>query len=248
VDATSPSTSHPLIRKLESIVTLSDEEKSMLVNLPMQVQDLRADQDIVREGDRVSRSCILLEGFACRYKMTAEGKRQIMSFHIPGDIPDLQSIHLRTMDHSLQTLTPCKVGFITHEAIKDLCHRSPRIAGAFWRDTLIDAAIFREWMVNIGRREAFARAAHLFCEMLVRMKSVGLAQDHTCELPITQSELGDAMGISHVHANRTIQDLRKAGLISLKGTTFKALDWEGLKQAGEFSPIYLHLENEQAAA
>jgi CRP-like cAMP-binding protein len=214
----------------------------------MQVQDLRADQDIVREGDRVSRCCALLEGFACRYKMTAQGKRQIMSFHIPGEVPDLQSIHLKTMDHTLQTLTPSKVGFVTHEAIDDLCGRYPRIAGALWRDTLIDAAIFREWMINIGRREAFARAAHLFCEMLTRMRAIGLAQDHSCQLPISQGELGDALGISHVHANRTIQDLRKAGLISLKGSTFKALDWEGLKTAGEFDPTYLHLENDQVAA
>jgi CRP-like cAMP-binding protein len=247
MDAHQPQ-AHPLIRKLESIFTLTGEEKQALIDLPMQVQELRADQDIVRERDRVSRSCALLEGFACRYKITGEGKRQILSFHIPGDVPDLQSIHLKTMDHSLQTITRCKVGFITHEAIEDLCRRYPRIAGALWRDTLIDAAIFREWMINIGRREAFARAAHLFCEMLTRMKAVGLAQDHTCEFPISQGELGDAMGISHVHANRTIQDLRKAGLISLKGTTFKALDWEGLKRVGEFDPAYLHLENDQAAA
>ena len=119
MDAHQPQ-AHPLIRKLESIFTLTGEEKQALIDLPMQVQDLRADQDIVREGDRVSRSCLLLEGFACRYKATGEGKRQILSFHIPGELPDLQSIHLKTMDHSLQTITRCKVGFITHEAIEDL--------------------------------------------------------------------------------------------------------------------------------
>ncbi len=240
--------SHPLIRKLESIFTLSDDERQALVSLPMQVQDLRADQDIVREGDRVSRSCVLLDGFACRYKMTAEGKRQIMSFHIPGDVPDLQSLHLKTMDHSLQTLTPAKVGFITHEVIEDLCRRYPRIASALWRDTLIDAAIFREWMIGIGRRAAYARVAHLLCEFLVRMRAVGLAEDHSCPMPITQGEIGDALGLSTVHANRTLQELRKAGLISLKGYTFKALDWKGLQKAGEFDPTYLHLDPKEAAA
>ncbi len=240
--------SHPLIRKLESIFTLSEEEKQSLVSLPMQVQDLRADQDIVREGDRVSRSCLLLDGFACRYKMTAEGKRQIMSFHIPGDVPDLQSLHLKTMDHSLQTLTPAKVGFITHEAVEDLCRRYPRIASALWRDTLIDAAIFREWMIGIGRRDAYARVAHLLCEFLERMRAVGLAEDHSCPMPITQGEIGDALGLSTVHANRTLQELRKAGLISLKGYTFTALDWEGLQKAGEFDPTYLHLDPKEAAA
>jgi CRP-like cAMP-binding protein len=239
---------HLLIRKLESILTLSDDEKTALVNLPMQVQDLRADQDIVREGDRVSRSCALLEGFACRYKMTGDGKRQIMSFHIPGEIPDLQSIHLKTMDHSSQTLTPSTVGFITHETIDDLCARYPRIAGALWRDTLIDAAIFRELMINIGRREAYARTCHLLCELLTRMRAVGLAQDHTCVLPISQGELADALGTSAVHANRVLQDIRKDKLIRLTKSTLTVLEWEGLKRAGEFDPTYLHLESDQAAA
>jgi CRP-like cAMP-binding protein len=196
----------------------------------------------------VSRSCLLIEGFACRYKTTAEGKRQILSFHIPGEIPDLQSIHLKTMDHSLQTLTRSKVGFITHETLRDLCGRYPRIADALWRDTLIDAAIFREWMINIGRREAYARACHLLCELMTRMRAVGLAQDHTCVLPISQGELADALGISHVHANRVLQDIRKDKLIRLTKSTLTVLDWEGLTRAGEFDPTYLHLENDQAAA
>ncbi len=245
--ATHPYT-HALVRKLESVLSLSDEEGAALVNLPMQVQDLRADQDIVREGDRPTRSCLLIEGFACRYSITGEGKRQIMSFHIPGEIPDLQSLHLRRMDHSLQTLTRCKVGFVTHEAVEGLCNRQPRLAAALWRETLIDGAIFREWVINIGRRDAYARTAHLLCELLVRLRAVGLAQGHACELPITQGELADALGFSHVHANRILQDIRAAGLISLKGSTLTALDWEGLKRAGEFDPAYLHLGNEQAAA
>ncbi len=242
------SQSHPLIAKLESIFTLTGEEKQALADLPMQVQGLRAKQDIVREGDVVSRSCLLLEGFASRYKATGEGKRQIMSFHISGEIPDLQSIHLKTMDHSLQTLTPCKVGFVPHQVIEDLCSRYPRIGSALWRETLIDGAIFREWMINIGRREAYPRTCHLLCEMMTRMRAVGLAEDHTCELPITQGELADALSISNVHANRVLQDIRKDKLISLTKKTLKVLDWEGLTRAGEFDPTYLHLENDQAAA
>ncbi len=239
---------HPLIAKLESIFSLSDDERTAILNMSMQVQDLRADQDIVREGDRVSRSCLLIEGFACRYKTTAEGKRQILSFHIPGEIPDLQSLHLHTMDHSLQTITRAKVGFITHADLTDLCARQPRLAGVLWRETLIDAAIFREWVINIGQREAYPRACHLLCELLTRMRAVGLAQDHSCELPITQTELADALGITNVHANRTLQEIRAAGLIRLQKNTLTALDWEGLKKAGEFDPAYLHLENSQAAA
>ena len=152
--ATYNSHAWPLIRKLESIFTLSEDERDALVNLPMQVMDLRADQDIVREGDRPSRSCLVLEGLACTYKITGEGKRQIMAFHISGDVPDLQSLHLRVLDTSLGTITPCKVGFIRHETLHDLCGRYPRITSALWRQTLIDAAVFREWMASIGQREA----------------------------------------------------------------------------------------------
>jgi CRP-like cAMP-binding protein len=202
----------------------------------------------VREGDRPSRSCLLIEGFACRYSMTGDGKRQIMSFHIPGEMADLQSLHLTTMDHSLQTLGRCKVGFITHETLQDLCNRYPRIGSALWRDTLIDGAIFREWMINIGRREAYPRACHLLCELITRLRAVGLVQDHTCQFPITQGELGDAMGISHVHANRVLQEIRKDKLILLTKGTLTVLDWDGLKRAGEFDLTYLHLEDNRAAA
>src|SRR5215207_7825223 len=171
----------PLIRKLESIFALSDDERQAILDLPLQVTHLRADQDIVREGDRPTRSCVLLEGFAAMFKVTAEGKRQITAFYIPGDIPVLQSLHLEVLDTSLGTLSPCKVGFIQHEALQDLCERNPRIASALWRETLIDASVFREWTVNVGRREAYSRIAHILCELTVRMKAVGLTRDDTCK-------------------------------------------------------------------
>lgn len=246
MDALHPDT-HRLIAKMESITTLSEEEKATLLCLPMQIMDLRTDQDIVREGDRTTRSCLILEGYACREKITAEGKRQILSFHIPGEIPDFQSLYLTAMDHTLRTITPCRVGFITHEAIQDLCDRYPRLARALWREALIDVAIFREWMVGIGRRSAYARIAHLLCEMLVRLRAVGLADGDTCELPFTQTEIGDALGLSTVHVNRTLQELRGAGLITLRGGALTVEDWEGLKNAGEFDPTYLYQERREAA-
>ncbi|HZB61140.1 MAG TPA: Crp/Fnr family transcriptional regulator [Microvirga sp.] len=237
---------NPLIRKLNSIFTITDDERQALLSLPMQLAVLKANQDIVREGDSPSRSCLLLSGFACTYKVTGEGKRQIMAFNIAGDVPDLQSLHLKVLDNSVGTITPCRVGFIPHEALHDICARHPRIAAAFWRETLIDAAIFREWMTSIGQREAYPRIAHLLCEMLVRLKAVGLAEDHSCDLPITQAEYGDALGLSTVHVNRVFQALRAHGLIETKGTQVNIPDWERLKQAGDFDPAYLHLE--QAAA
>ncbi|MFC1459521.1 Crp/Fnr family transcriptional regulator [Microvirga arabica] len=195
-----------------------------------------------------SRSCLLLSGFACTYKLTAGGKRQIVSFNIPGDIPDLQSLHLKTLDNSVATMSQCRVGFVTHEDLRNLCTRHPRIAEAFWRETLIDAAIFREWVMNVGQREGTSRMAHVLCELMVRLKAVGLVEDHACDLPITQSEFADALGFTTVHVNRVLQQMRTEGLIFTQGTRLTIPDWEKLKQVGEFDPTYLHLENGQAAA
>jgi CRP-like cAMP-binding protein len=239
---------NPLIRKLESIFAITDEERQALDNLPMQMTAVRADQDIVREGDSSSRCCLLLSGFACTYKVTAQGKRQIVSFNLPGDVPDLQSLHLKVLDNSIGTISPCSIGFITHEALRDLCARYPRITAALWRGTLIDASIFREWVMNVGQREGSSRMAHVLCELLVRLRAVGLVEDHACDLPITQSEFADALGFTTVHVNRILQQLRADGLIELKGERLFVPDWEKLKQAGEFDATYLHLENERAAA
>jgi CRP-like cAMP-binding protein len=239
---------HPLIRKLESQgLRLTDEEVASLLEMPMQIETLRADQDIVREGDRPSRSCLMLEGYAAMFKVTPTGKRQIVAFHIAGDIPDLQSTQLEVLDTSLGTLTPAKVAFIRHEAINHVCERHFRIARAMWRQTLIDAAIFREWVVNVGRREALNALAHVMCEFVIRMRAMGLTQGAECELPMTQAELGDALGISTVHVNRTLQELRAAGLITLRGARLTVLDWERLKEVGEFDPTYLHLQHQAAA-
>jgi CRP-like cAMP-binding protein len=186
VPAPFPSDHNPLIRKLESIVTLTDDEREALLDLPMQVTVINEDQDIVREGDRPSRSFVILSGFTCTLKTTGDGKRQIVAFGIPGDIPDLQGLHLKVLDISVATLTPCSVGFIQHDDLWDLCMRHPRLAAVFWRETLVEGAAFREWILNVGRREAYHRMAHILCELLVRLRAVGLAQDHACELPITQ--------------------------------------------------------------
>jgi CRP-like cAMP-binding protein len=233
-----------MIRKLESIFPLSDEERQALDGLPVQVTLYKPDRDIVRIGDRPSQCCLILEGFTCVYKITAEGKRQIAALHVPGDIPDLQSLHLKVLDNSVATVSPCTLGFISHEALHDLCNRYPRITAALWRETLVDGSIFREWMTRIGRREAYNRMAHLLCELLVRLKAVGLAEDETFDLPITQTELADAIGASTVHVNRVLQELRADGLIRSRGTQVQILDWEGLKEAGDFDPLYLHLRQD----
>jgi len=228
-------------------VALSQDDRQAILDLPLQLTTLPAHQDIVREGDRPTRCCALLDGFAAMFKVTAEGKRQITAFYIPGDIPDLQSLHLEVLDTSLGTLSRCKVGFIQHEALQELCDRHPRIANAMWRETLIDAAIFRDWTANIGRREAYGRIAHILCELIVRLQAVGLTQDHVCKIPITQNEFADATGLSSVHVNRVLQALRADGLIVLRGNTLQVPDWEKLKKAGDFDPTYLHLQRKKAA-
>jgi CRP-like cAMP-binding protein len=235
---------NPMIRKLESIFTLSEDERHALQTLPMQVVAIRTDQTIVREGDSPSRSCLILSGFAATYKVTAQGKRQIVSFNLPGDLPDLQSLHLMVLDNSIATISPCSVGFIQHEDLRDICDRYPRLTAAFWRETLIDAAIFLEWVLNVGRRDAYTRMAHVLCELLTRLRAVGLVEDHACDLPITQGEFG----VSTVHVNRVLQQLRADGLIELTGDRLKVPDWDRLKEAGEFDPTYLHLVRDDAAA
>ncbi|MDX6806286.1 Crp/Fnr family transcriptional regulator [Terrihabitans rhizophilus] len=232
----------PLLRKLETIVTLTQGERDAIAGLPFMAREIKAGQDLVREHDRPSQCCLILEGHTFRYKLLADGKRQILSFHIAGDIPDLQSLHLRIMDHGLATLGAARVAFIPHEILRPFLHAHPRISDAFWRDTLIDAAIFREWVVNVGRRSAYSRLAHLLCENFVRMRAVGLAGPGSFEWPVTQEQLADATGLSAVHVNRTLTELRDHGLIDLARHKMVVKDWQGLQDAAGFEHTYLHLQ------
>ena len=236
-----------LIRKLESIATLSDEERQAIESLPVRTQVLDARQDIVRDGDTPSHCCLILDGWACRYKLLRGGKRQILSFHIAGDIPDLQTLHIHTMDHSLATIKPATVAFIPHESLRELAADFPSIAALLWRDTLIDGAIFRAWMTGMGRRSAFERIAHLFCEMYLKLQAVGLAGDNRCPMPLTQADLADALGLTPVHVNRVLQDMRGSALIALRSQTLVIEAWDELLRAAEFDPMYLHLEERAAA-
>ena len=231
-----------LIAKLESIASLTPEERDALLALPMRVQEVRADQDVAREGDQPSQCTLVIEGFVCRFKFTDKGRRQIFAFHTPGDMPDLLSLHLKTLDHSVGTVSECRLAFIQHEHMRELLRRHPRLTDAFWRDTLIDGAIFREWMLGLGRHDARTRAARFFCEMVTRLRAVGLERDGTVPLPLTQAELADALGLSTVHVNRVVQELRRERLIAFEDGALTVIDWAGLTLAGEFDPAYLHLD------
>jgi CRP-like cAMP-binding protein len=235
-----------LVRKLERTAELSGSQRDALGQLEAVRVSVDAHTDIVREGDRPTSVTLLLEGFCCRYKLVTDGKRQITSFHIPGDLPDLPALFLSVADHNLCSLVPSQLAMIAHAAMLSLFHEQPRLAHLFWRDTLIDAAVFREWMVGIGRRAAFTRVAHLFCELVVRMQAVGLSSDYSVELPLTQTDIADALGLSTVHVNRTLQEIRSAGLIKLSRGRLVVLDWEGLCDAGEFEQSYLHRQRAKA--
>ncbi len=243
---TQPDT-NAFVRKVESIALspLSVQERAALLALPMQVAQFDAYQDIVREGDRPSRCFAVLDGLVATYKSTQAGKRQVMAYHVPGDVPDLQSLHLKVLDNSISTVSPCRIGFVQHDAMRALFHVHPGLVDVFWRLTLIDAAIMREWMLNIGRRDEYARMAHLFCELITRLDVVGLSPEQLT-LPMTQPELADALGITPIHVNRTLRDLKAAELVTLRGRRLTVHDWEGLKSAAEFDPTYLHFRGQDA--
>lgn len=231
----------PITRKLETLSALSDGERNAIAAMPIQVQDYPRGSNVISEGDHSTRCFALIEGFSCTVKLMLSGERQIIAFHIPGDMPDLHSLHHKIVDVGIQTITPCTVGFVRHEVVHDVCARYPRIATSFWRATLDEAAISRAWVTNFGQRKAPERLAHLACELLSRMQAVGLSDGQACRFPMTQTELADAIGMSPVHVNRSLQALRARGLISFKGQRLQVLNWPALKIFASFDPTYLHL-------
>lgn len=230
-----------MIRKLESIFKLTDEEKLAILELPIKTLALKSNRDIIRIGDQPTQCCLIVEGFTCAYKLTADGKRQILALYVPGDIPDLQSLHLKALDINIASMSSCRLGFIEHAYMHSLCEHYPRLAGAFWRETLVHASISREWLLNNGQRASYSRIAHLICEIFIRLQAVGLAENQTFDMPATQAELADASGMTPVHINRVLQALRADGLIINLKSKITVPNLQKLKEVGEFDPLYLHL-------
>lgn len=229
-----------LLRKLQLRTSLEADDVEALERLPVMMKEVAAHSAIVREGERPIQCCLVIDGFLCRSKTTDAGKRQILSIHIPGEIPDLQSLHLDVMDHDLTPLSRSVVGFISHEALRALTRERPLIAEALWRETLIDAAVFREWIVNVGRRSAVVRLAHLLAEIGSRLQNTGLAAGDRFELPMTQLDIADALGLTPVHVNRVVQELRHDGLLELRKHSVFLPDLPRLKELGDFDDLYLH--------
>ncbi|MEH3147634.1 MAG: Crp/Fnr family transcriptional regulator [Methylobacterium frigidaeris] len=233
-----------LISKLEQFTRLSVADKQALETVAGEKRRrIGPREDIIREGDDPAYVNLILEGWACRYKQLEDGRRQIISFFLPGDLCDTHIYVLREMDHSIGALTPVTFAEISRETLTRVTAEHSRITQALWWDTLVTAAIQREWTVNLGQRSAAERLGHLLCELFIRLRGVGLTDGNSCVLPVTQADLGDAMGLSNVHINRTLQELRGTGLIVLKGRQLTIPNLAALQAASLFSPNYLHLDH-----
>lgn len=211
--------------------------------LPYVHRTYEAPAYVVREGEPPKRYCsFIVSGLAFRQKLTLTGARQIVSIHMAGDFIDLQHLFLNFADHNVQALTRLETADIERDALRALILRHPAIGQAMWIDALVDASIFREWVVNVGRRDAGARVAHLLCEVALRMKAAGIAEEDGYELPMTQEQLRDAVGLTGVHVNRTLRSLTADGLIHRDKRHLRFEDWDRMSAAGDFSALYLHLD------
>ncbi|HEY7006584.1 MAG TPA: Crp/Fnr family transcriptional regulator [Sphingomicrobium sp.] len=231
-----------LIRRLDIFARLADEDKRRLTELCAHVETVPAKHDIVSDEERPEHLHLVLRGWAARYKLLPGGERQIVGFLLPGDFADLHVTLLGQMDHGIVALTPCRVAYVDSRAIDRLTADSTRVARALWWSTLVDEGVLRNWIVNNGRRDAYARIAHLLCELHARMQMIGLVEDHRLDLPLTQEEIADATSLTSVHTNRTLQRLRADGLIELKSQVLRINDLPGLKRAAGFDATYLHLK------
>ncbi|MCJ2037380.1 Crp/Fnr family transcriptional regulator [Methylobacterium sp. J-059] len=234
---------HALTRKLEGFEDLSDEDRRALDGLTPRIRQVGARVDLIQEGDEPENVHLILDGLACRYKVLPDGKRQIMSLLVPGDFCDLNVFILDQMDHNIGTISRCQVVDIPRRAIEAITGSHPQITRALWWCALVDEAVLREWLVNLGGRAPEQRLAHLLCELLVRLDAVGKVTNDSFAFPFTQVELADAMGLSAVHVHRTLRELRDLGLITIKQRVLTIHDVEQLKAFCRFTPNYLHLKN-----
>ena len=240
---------HPLellVRNLELRSPLPPQDREAVLNLPHTVRTLEAATYTIREADPPEHCAILVSGFAYRQKLTGNGSRQIVAVHIPGDALDFQNLFLDVSDHSLQMLTRAEVAFVTMRDLQTLARERPAVGHAILVKILVEASIFREWVLNVGRRDSRTRIVHLLCELGVRLDVEGLAENYGYELPMTQEQLADAVGLTSVHVNRTLKALEGEGLIVRSKRSISFPDWKRLRLTGDFNQRYLHLEPQRS--
>ncbi|MBP0114659.1 MULTISPECIES: Crp/Fnr family transcriptional regulator [Bradyrhizobium] len=232
----------PVIRRLSALRPLSTEARASLEYAMLEgLQRAGAGEDLISEGDPVDSVRVVLSGWLCRYKTLEDGRRQIVNFIFPGESCDAHAFLLPVMDHSIATMTPVVYSEIKRARFESLMAGDRSLAEAFWCETLVNIAIQREWAINLGRRVAVERVAHLFCETFERLRVVGMVDGNSCVMPVTQMDLADATGLSVVHLNRTLQELRASGLIILRERMLTIPDLDALKNAALYSPSYLQL-------
>lgn len=232
-----------VIRRLESRGPLGELDLQAIRALPFTPRTLEPGSYLVREGEPPRLCALLLSGFAFRHKVTGNGERQIVSVHMAGEFLDLDNSLLDVADHNVQALTRCEIAAVAVDALRDLVETHPRVGRAMWIETLIDAAIFREWVVNVGRRDSISRIAHLLCEFALRLEAAGLARDRRYDMPMTQEQVADCTGLTPVHVNRVLKELGRRGLIEREKRSVVILRWKELREIGDFSTRYLRLEH-----
>jgi CRP-like cAMP-binding protein len=241
-------TLEPMLRKLGYWAAFRAADEQAILNLPHRTKRMERHAYIVREREKATHSCVVLSGFAMRHKIVANGARQIVSLHMKGDIVDLQNSFLGIADHGVQMITEGDVAFIPRDAVKTVAFEHPDVGMAMWLDTLVDASIFREWIANVGRRDAYTRMAHLLCEFSLRLKVAGLGGATEYELPMTQEQIADCTGLTSVHVNRTLKKLETERLIERRSSRSVTVgDWKKLAEAGDFDSTYLHLRVNEPA-
>ncbi|MFL6762448.1 MAG: Crp/Fnr family transcriptional regulator [Sphingomicrobium sp.] len=222
---------------------LTPEEQRAILGLGGETRRYIAHSDVVRPGESVESACLIARGLLARYDQMLDGQRQITSFYIPGDMCDLHSVVVPKASWSITAISPSTVKLVPHSELRDLCTRFPAIAMAFWRDGTVDSSVFGKWVGNLGRKNAKARIAHIMCEMGTRIEAAGFGTRTHFELKVTQDQLADAAGLTSVHVNRTLQELRKEGLLKFDRGRVEVPDWDQLASAAEFDPTYLMLDS-----
>ena len=233
-----------LALRLDAFTRLSSDDKAAIAKISSTSRVIAPRRDLIREGENPKFAHLMLDGWACRYKTLPDGRRQIVAFFVPGDFCDLNVYVLRQMDHSVGAITRLSVADISREDMDRLTARYPRVAQALWWEALVNAAIQREWTFNVGQRTAYERIAHLLTELFLRLRTVKMTNGTSCDFPLTQNDLADATGLTAVHVNRTLQELRRDGLIELERRQLTILDMQRLMEAAMFNANYLHLEHE----
>ena len=233
-----------LALRLDAFTRLSSDDKAAISKISNTSRVIAPRRDLIREGENPKFAHLMLDGWACRYKTLPDGRRQIVAFFVPGDFCDLNVYVLRQMDHSVGAITRLSVADISREDMDRLTARYPRVAQALWWETLVNAAIQREWTLSVGQRTAYERIAHLLAELFLRLRTVKMTSGTSCDFPLTQNDLADATGLTAVHVNRTLQELRRDGLIELERRRLTILDMQRLMEAAMFNANYLHLDHE----